>query len=78
MAKEKTEPKTVGKLRKEAPSPNLSGVLQKVKISELSPKKAKELIKLCHRHLNKINRAIDKFEKEIEDLVKIKKQKSIV
>lgn len=76
MAKEKIEPGNVAKPKKEKMSPDLSEILKKVNLSELSHKKGKELVKLCHRHLNKIDSAINKFEKEIEDLVKSKKQKS--
>jgi len=76
MAKEKVEPGTDAKPKKEKMSPNLSEILKNVNLSELSQKKGKELVKLCHRHLNKIDSAFNKFEKEIEDLVKSKKQKS--
>jgi hypothetical protein len=76
MAKEKAKPGKVAKLKKELSTPNLSEILSNVNMSELSQKKVKELVKVCHRHLNKIDLTINKFEKEIKDLVKSKKQKS--
>ena len=77
MAKEKVKPSNdVTKPKKEVPSQGLYGILKKLNSGEISQKQGKELVKLCHKHLNKIDRAINKFEKEIMNLSKPKKQKS--
>jgi Asp-tRNA(Asn)/Glu-tRNA(Gln) amidotransferase B subunit len=76
MAKVNDKPNNVTRPEKEVSSPNLYDIIKKLNSGEISQKHSKEIVKLCHKHLNKIDSAINKFEKEIMNLGKIKKQKS--
>jgi Asp-tRNA(Asn)/Glu-tRNA(Gln) amidotransferase B subunit len=77
MEKVKVNPNNVTRPEKEVSSPDLYGIIRKLNSDEISQKQGKELVKLCHKHLKKIDRAINKFEKEIMNLSKAKKKKSI-